>query len=184
MRNNQGFSLPELLVVIALIAILAALTVAGTGSLRSSGYLNNAGNLVSDQIHQARRLAQAKNAQTLLVMAKDARGAFRLLTVCERAAGSPDWNQVTRWEVLPEGIGIDASQSLLHSPAVTPPPPPLTQAGRTIPASDYAYQVFFPDGRLLAADNPVLFVSPSAGTNNFYRIVINASTGIPIIERP
>jgi len=184
MKNRKGFTLVELLLVIALIVMLTALTLPGIKSIHSAGHLNNAGNLVSDVINQARQMARARNSLVLLIIAEDSSGALNQLTLCERSAEATSWKQILRWETLPAGIAIDPAKSQLTALSPTPSPPTLKRGAGEISPEDYSYQVFLPDGRLLANANPVLYLASANASANFYRIVINSSTGVPIIERP
>ena len=63
-RRAQGFTLVELLVVMAVIACLMAVSSMGTGHVLRAMALTNAGNKVTQIIETARQQALTRNAMT------------------------------------------------------------------------------------------------------------------------
>jgi len=196
-RSVRAFSLVELLTVVAIIGLLGALST-GAFSALGSNRVTEGGNLLSDLINQARQNSQAKRVMTALVMVTQAPSGnynYRTFVLMEKDEGATQWNPITKWNYLPDGIVVDQSKSTvfvsqtpLLNPSVNVPP----IAGMTLPSSDYAYQVFLPDGSLSVfgisnPQPPLLWVlEQTKGTNaqNYYGLSLNTLTGIPIIERP
>jgi prepilin-type N-terminal cleavage/methylation domain-containing protein len=205
-REGAGFSLIELLVVVAVIALMMGLSVPALRSGGGSAGLTQAGNLVTDLAGAARQNAIAKTRLTALVLATRASDAAldnRLFCLMELAPGESAWTPVTPWRVLPEGVVVDASRSagFLSSPPVTPALAAPAFRGREVAA--YAYQVFRPDGAIrgaAAAGNPPLslrlvngivengelryFAPGNSSPANYYDIILNVFTGLPRVERP
>ncbi len=184
MKRQSGFTIIELLVVIAIITMLIAFTSVGVTSMGSASRLNQGGNLAVDMVQQARLTARAANSIALLVIAKEDTGMMRLMSIYEWSASQAKWQQVTRWEILPGEIEIDEEKSNLDAQSLVYGLPEIKFRGVALTAADFKFQAFLPDGRVLADNNPVLHLSAPLRPENYYRIVINTSTGLPIIERP
>lgn len=189
--RHRAFTLLELLMVIAMMAVLMSLTVMGVGSLRHGQDLANAGNQLVDTINQARQSSRASNRPTALVLIKDQAPMkrFNAFTIYEQLPGSAEWRQLSRWRDLPEGTIFDESESsALTDPSSLPTPPAqISRGSYAVPVGDYSYQVFLPDGRLLPSASggpPKLSLRSEHGGANFYRIVLNSNIGTPIVERP
>lgn len=182
----HAFSLVELLVVMAIIGMMVGLAVQGSASGRARK-LNTGGNLVADLITQCRQAATARNALVLLLVAKNGDDGYRLFTTLELPLGANSWSQTSRWEKLPEGVSVNASLSDLVSPSVNPGLPTLKYGAFNVSPNDCYWQIFLPGGRILSGVNPVYYLTSSAGAGtleNYYKITVNATTGLPIIERP
>jgi len=192
-RQSAGFSLVELLGVIAIILLMLTLTMTNLGSVGSSQRLANAGNLVTDLVNQGRQSAKSRNSLVMLALVTTGQDAGRVLTLLEKPMGTAAWQANSKWEILPDGIIVDLAKSAdfvaSSAPGLQPPPPPLHRGGATIAPGGYAYQIFLPDGRLLTANStlPSLFLKKITDGDtpaNYYKILINPNTGIPFIQRP
>lgn len=190
--NAPAFSLIELLLVIAIIAVLAAMTSLAVGSLGQGKKLTAAGNLTVDLLNHARQAARAKNTLTMLAVIKTGDGADRVLTTLTFSAvngTNGTWTQIDSWRTLPEGIAIDQASSTNFFTAPPAQALPIKRGGQTVECSA---MVFLPDGRPLSASSSphVLFLKSQAETNaaptakNFYKIIVNQATGVPMIRRP
>lgn len=76
MRRN-GFSLTELLIVIAIIGVLVAVGAGGVRGLLDRGRLAEATNLIENQIQEARRLAKRLDQDVTITVTDDA-GTWRI----------------------------------------------------------------------------------------------------------
>lgn len=179
--SRKGFSLIELLSVIAVISVMLTASLPAISSISKSRHLSTAGNLVYDLSSQARQNAMTKNAMTALVMSKTT-GSFVLM---ELLPGKSTWSPISRWYDLPEGIGVDesASGSFMTRPGLAYPLGNLTRGGSAISEADCVYQVFLPRGQLVqngATTPPILQLVEkyAGGRSNYYKVIINQFTGI------
>lgn len=190
---KSAFTMVELLMVIAVISLLAALTVANVGDLGASRSLDNAGSNVRDLISRARNTARSHSSLTMFVtpITGEEKDQYKVFAILERTNDSPTWKQITQWERLPEGIILDKDKSevFLNSATATTniALPVLKQKGKNINPGGYAFALFSPEGGLEALNDlpPVLhFKRDKPNETNYYEVVINNTTGIPIIKRP
>ena len=155
--RRVGFSLIELLTVMAVVGVLATLTVAAVRGIGGANSLTAAGNQIAALAFQARQHSMTRGACTALIISEDI-GAQAVYALTPRSDGdapeTADWTQLTRWTTLPAGIAIDWAASSLasQSAALTPPLPALTRAGQTV--AGYRMLVFKPDGSLLGETDP------------------------------
>jgi len=211
---RSAFSLPELLTVIALLAIVMALvTPAVTGMGRASA-LAVGGNTVANLVTTARQRAISGNTMTALILLTDqgSDADYRALAVAEYTPGR-GWSQVGKWEVLPVGISVDASNLtassfLTHSPQPFPfingipkqENPPVLYLQESIRENGYAARIFLPNGGLqnpeYAAQIRLVEGVTSEGQTqythtdgngqppNYYDVAIVGATGLAKINRP
>jgi prepilin-type N-terminal cleavage/methylation domain-containing protein len=121
----RGFSLAELLMVLAIMGILSALAVSSISSLRSAG-LSASGNQLVDVFAMARQNSISKNdftAVVILTQGPEACSAYSLLEL----PGQPDgtmgtsWTQLTPWRYLPKGIVFENDQASIDTFMTTLP---------------------------------------------------------------
>ncbi len=184
----EAFSLLELLVVIAVLGILAAMTSLAISSLSQSTKLTIGGNLAVDLINNARQVARTRNTMTMVAMVSSGADTGRALAILVFSATNGtngSWLQIDKWRTLPEGITIETNNNFFQ-----PPPASAVPISRAGAATDCVSAVFLPDGRPLSASSvPLVLIVKSAGpeasrTNNYYKIIMNQATGIPAIRRP
>jgi prepilin-type N-terminal cleavage/methylation domain-containing protein len=208
-RHPPGFTLVELLVVVAIIGIVTTAIFAALSGVGIGSKLTSAGNNVSSLALLARQNSLAKNAMTALVMVGNAGTAgdyraFGLFEIAPRTDGEPagagDWSQLGQWETMPDGVVADECSFAPGTVAMVPPFPQFTYAGAAV--TNYQYVIFLPNGSLLRREASCVRLAigfRTAGTQavtytaakgddgtaaNFYQVCILAATGRVKIERP
>ena len=112
-RARAGFSLLELLVVMAVLGLLAVLVVPSLQGILGGRNLENAANIVSSQLQLARQSALSRNAlvQWQVIKVPDPRNndaaAFRLVRCLIMESGSRQWKPLGRPEWLPSSYWVD-----------------------------------------------------------------------------
>lgn len=121
-RKNGGFSLLELLTVVAIICILVALLVPSVAAFTSTGGRKGAVTLVMTTLEQARVSAIETGREVVVVFWKkngtdgsqpDEQDAMLIL----RKNHAEAWEPITRWIKLPRGVlfhGEDAESKILY----------------------------------------------------------------------
>ena len=210
-QKARAFTLVEMLVVLGVMATLLGLLIPAFTKIGAAQALTGAGNQVSDLATAGRQNSMSSNAMTALIVATDPSSVdpYRALTLLQlsphndgSALATSDWKQITRWEVLPPGIIIDANYFTADTSAsdtLTPPlPTTLNYGGQTVKA--YGYVIFLPGGNLVESQNvqirldegfyPANAVNPTythaaAGvTSNYYDVLLLAASGRAKIVRP
>lgn len=165
----RGFSLLELLTVIAMVAVLASLSISGLTNAGSAAKLRHGADLLATHGMWARQHAATRAVCTALVVRSSGGNdetAYRGVAIYELtsrpdggATTSADWKRVSRWEQLPDGVLMDPDDfpgALLTSPQqnFNPALPDLSDSD----GGDYRVVYFGPNGSLLSSDSPVLRV--------------------------
>lgn len=102
---KSGFTLVEMLAVIAMIGILAALTIPAMTSVSISMNVTRAGQLVGDQIALARQMAVARNRPVAVRFVEDATDpGFSSVQIWEYDASGDNPKAVRRLERLPDAV--------------------------------------------------------------------------------
>lgn len=196
MRTKFGrfaFSLIEILVVCALIAVLLVTAVPAVSSLMRASELQRGGMMVADAVGRARQIASSLRVSTELRFVEIPSDTNRR------------WQAVQIWAANPRGGILEPAtrlQRLPQSVSLAPGLSPLLQSGDAQGSMDvsggtgtcpYAGLRFRPDGSLEqplgSEENFVTLVaSPLAGTSeapaNFFAIQINAYTGKATVYQP
>jgi len=185
-----AFTLVELLMVIALIAVLIGLITMSITSIGRSQQLGLAGTTSVDLLNYARQLAKSENTLTRVALISQGAEAGRVMTVLQYRRETDEWKQVDRWITMPEGFEMDLAELQEPPPnsvalfTVADPQITLKRSGADVQARVLE---FLPSGRPHVSGN-VPLVGTIRGTHsdgkNFYRIVVNPSTGIPVARRP
>ena len=183
--KRQGFSLIELLAVVAVLSILLVLVTPAFNSIASSSNITQAANLISSQIELARQLAEVRNRTIeVRILKKTGEAHFSALQLWWPALGRSAEKPV----VLPQGTLINESLS-----------PWLAQMGQgTMPVdatwagADYKSFSIRSSGSLEPipshTDIANLYLTISAreeaAPSNYATIQLNPDTSRPILYRP
>lgn len=209
--SKDGFSLVELLVVLAVIIVLAALSLPAVSSLTRGSNLATGGIRIVDQLEYARQAAAARNCAVefrlyQLPAAGTQAGApsvYRAFQSFTLDADGAQTNALTKLTVLPDNIYVvdDSSVSSLLSPQA-PSPSFVTgastgQPAGAFPPASYNYVAFRfkPNGgtdlnpasaqswhlSLAVVGDPIGSLGVPA---NFFTIQINAQNGRARSFRP
>lgn len=181
-----GFSLVEMLVVVAIIITLAVVTVPAFNAIAIGSNINRAGQILSDQVALARLTATTRNRDVevrIFEIPEASQTAWRgvQLYIVEQTASGPTNIPFGRLVTFPDGIVIDASRSPLSTGI----------AGNThLPqygTRDYCGFRFRANGSLgvgaSGVDNYLTIIKEGA-PDNFYTIQINPVTGKVSEYRP
>jgi uncharacterized protein (TIGR02596 family) len=201
----HAFTLVELLVVMAIIAILIAISMPATSSFLEASNLDSAAHQVADQINLAHQLSSSQNVTIELRLFKLAGATTAGYTAMQLGTynSSGTWTPINHLANLPRQIAI--SQSSTVSTALSAPEfaTPLTMGANNglISSATYVFFDFRPTGVLTPVLNAVaatnmskyaLVVLParsaaltSLSTVKNYAIVqINPVTATPQVYRP
>lgn len=202
-RSRRGFSLIELLTVIAMMAVLTTLVAPAFNNLGKSSLLSAEGNRVFNLVNYAGQNSISKNAMTALVVIDPQSGsAYRAFALFECLPESTDWKQISPWETLKDGIVLDPSTFSTFTDSSTQPQPALPlMRYRNGTVGTYKYVVFLPNRSLLqntsaqlklaegivpsGASTPTYTRPGTDGTPaNYYAVTVLGPTGRPKIDRP
>ncbi|CAN5761739.1 hypothetical protein BH09VER1_BH09VER1_13320 [soil metagenome] len=193
-RIARGFSIMELLCVMAIMAILLTGALPALSSLLQSSNLTRGGQMMIDQLSMARQIAAAKNrtVEVRLIKLNPTDGAYaglQLWTVEPNGSSTP----ADRLVRLPNDIYISTS------PTLSPPFSTLTSSNMAVaglsglpytsfkvrpagsvepvqaPANRSSFYFTFVNGR---------FTNSSTAPRNYVTLQINPDTANPIIYRP
>lgn len=199
LHAKAAFSLVELLVVIAVIAMLMSVIAPAAVSLLNSVNLTHAGQIVADQIVMARQAASASNRNVEIRFIKVGTGASADYTAFQIMVPGSSGDMVALGKVvtLPQGIAVCQNEAL--SPPFADPQLALTG---TMPfnggASSVPYTGFRirPSGEVepvpstsnrsklyltLAATR---YVNANSAPANYVTVQINPDSGTVILYRP
>ncbi|TLD68932.1 prepilin-type N-terminal cleavage/methylation domain-containing protein [Phragmitibacter flavus] len=210
----RAFSLLELVVVMALIALLVAIATPAMAALVGSTGLTAAGNLVTHLAAQARQMAMTKNTVTALAVLGDlgVEDDFRTLAIMEYDA-SNGWTQATPWQALPSGVLVDFADrrtcTFVSQAGVPLPLAPEDAASGSLPfdyqgvalsSATCALRVFLPNGGLHDSESPARIrlvegvkqgavmkyrnTTSDGSPGNFYDVSLIGATGLAKINRP
>lgn len=183
---RRGFSLIELLIVMAIMAILTVMGVMAVGSLGDGKKLVAGGNQIVNLINLARQTAQGKNTLTMFVVVPGQNDDGPVFSVFEYVRSTQQWSQIEKWITLQKPISMDLvdiselfNSGYAHAPQITRAGSPLN------PGDGYRFAIFLPDGRPLTTSTaPLYLLLTGRQPANFYKILLNQNTGIPIVRRP
>lgn len=211
MKSRHGFTLLELLMVVAIIGMLLSLGMVSVRGISGSSNIATSGARVAGLLESAREEAILKRqpvAMVLLTSGDDARKTFVALEyVSATDTSAAAWKQASRWEPLPSGVVVEkpsptGNTNLANafssdtSATVDPALPTLKYRGASYsPASQYDYLIFMPDGSLYQASKGCSLslvegvwngsaIQRVGNAANSLQIVINDATGRVKVVRP
>ncbi len=195
-RGTKAFTLVEMLVVVAIIAALLALSVASVRSQRSR-ILGNTGEMVVDLLEEARQLAIQWNTRTMVALVTSTSSPSRNQQLLTILSYSPDtttnhgWSMTGKWHVVPDGIEVAPEPEIEYPDYGEPFFQPNTlgvSIERENIGTKFSMGTFLPNGcpESVEGRSKIIFVQEkNAPTRqNYYQIIINPTTGIPIVKRP
>lgn len=188
---EKGFSLIELLVVTALLALLMSLGVPALLNSRQASALSQAGGMMADLATLARQNAVSRNAPTALLIVKQNAPDLlnnRAMTLVEMDQNR-NWRQIVGWTILPDStLATNETTGGLPTPPWSAGSSVLKLRGTQInPTTQCDAYLFHPNGRLIVSGNTQakLKVQMAVGSpDNSYELIFNAATGSYKVERP
>lgn len=193
-RRIRGFSIVELLAVMAVVGILLALTVPAMTSLMESSNLTRAGQMMADQVNLARQIASARNTtvEIRLVRMEDASSGYEAIQLWTNdAAGNA--KPLGSLSLFPQSTSIAGNTAVLSR---------MLSIGSdsTMPANSGAgsnkkYRSFqirpnglvtptLPMERCYLAVVGSRYAGDSQLPKNYVTVQINPQTGTPLVYRP
>jgi uncharacterized protein (TIGR02596 family) len=192
--RRSAFSLLELLIVIAIMGILAALTLPAFNSISGGRKLDLAGSQVVDTLSLARQSAMAQGCRVRLELADIGASSpdYRIHRLLEFRNGT--WQAASKWMTLDDTVKIssDASRTSLINQITNSATTNFTYRGTNFSNKKVIPVTFLPDGTtLLSGTNNFLTLEPirspkdaSGNALNWSCIVINPVTGRATAYRP
>ena len=192
--HASGFSLIELLIVIAIMALLVALTVPALNSISSGRKLDQAASQVVDNLSLARQTAMAHGCRVRWELADIGSGTtdYRIHRLVEFKSGT--WQAASKWVALDETVQInhDPARSGLIAIVSTSATTNFAYHGTNFSNKNAIPVTFLPDGTtLLSGADTFLTLEPihgpkdaSGNSANWSCIVINPVTGRATAYRP
>lgn len=187
-----GFSLIEMMVVVAIMALLAVLAVPALTSMQRQMALTRSGNQFADLAAKARQEALSRNVVAALVLmpSRSAQSGPALLLLELNSDGS--WTPAGTWQILANTVqAVDSARDVAALPGTAQPL--LTFQGQTVNLSDCDLFVFYPDARMRggataaggsAATRQVSLTSIGGNSPNYYDLIFNTITSACQVVRP
>lgn len=158
--NARGFSLVELLVVVAVIAILSGILALALPSLLGARAITKGSSLVENLLRDAREQSlNSKRRTALVIRTAGARPYARLAVYRATTNPATNWELVGRWVDLPDGIVLDNTFSptnaldLAAASAAVASPVGVADSGTQLASNAYLQIVFGGNGLVQASGN-------------------------------
>ncbi len=195
--SRRGFTLVEMLVVVAIVSLLAAMTIPAVNTVLNGTNINRAGELVGDQIRIARQEAVTKNREVDVRFYHLVNGSTTGWTGLqvwrvEQTATGASYVAVGKVITLPAGIIISDPDSTSLSPLLNADAS-MTGTSTVTSFGNVAYRGFSfradgsPESVVSDSDNFLTLQGVKAAGSppaNYYTIQINSVTGKVIVYRP
>jgi len=172
-RARKGFSLVELLTVMAIIGLLTTLSVTGLASLMVSNHLNEATAIMQGQLELARQTAKTLNRPVQLRLYQEQSNSsidcLQIVVPAENPAVEID-QPIEKPTLLPQSVIIADSTGSTGDLALKPFPRTSSQFNPA-PPSNYTscyFLTFSPTGAISSSDPSGAPIYPSASNGNVY----------------
>jgi uncharacterized protein (TIGR02596 family) len=176
-RKRQGFTLVELLVVLAIMSILTTISMMGFASLMASSHLNEATGILQGQLELARQTAKTLNRSVQLRLYKDQGNtssspsvdSLQIVVPAENPATETD-QPIEKPVQLPQSVIIADSSSDLILAALSQSGPSPNPFNPPLPANitNCYILTFSAAGAITSTDNNGKPVSPSSNDSTVY----------------
>jgi len=181
LASQQGMSLIELLVVVAIICMMAALLGLGLKGMKSPA-IKGAASQVTSGLSLARQLAVSKNTKAaLLIETNSANGRmpFRYWSVVYSNKGSGNWTVAKKWESLPEGAVFVEVLSVNYSAITNKNITGISSLGQPFTPSDFTTNSFIISPSTTSSNLPaIMFASDGAAITGTTTTLTNAAIRI------
>jgi uncharacterized protein (TIGR02596 family) len=189
--GRAGFSIVELLVVVAIVGVLAVLTLPAVSSIMQSSDLTRAGQMFADQINLARQMASAQSsvAEVRLIELPGRTGYTGIQIWKADATGT--LKAARPLARLPQAVAI--SDNAAHSAAIASLSSGTMPAGSAAANAPYVALQIRPSGfvtpvigmnSLFFTVMPEARLAESSLPPNYFLLQINPLTGAPLVYRP
>ena len=196
-----SFTLVELLVVLAIVAIITAATIPAITSVVEGNNISRAGQQVADQINLARQIASAKNTTVEMRIFKLSGASTPGYTEIQLGTNSSTglWVPLNRAAVLPGKVAISEKHHALRRLQLYHQHPtdhdqhrsdlernllPLSIHALGYYVSDHGHRQLYPGDRSLPECLRDEHPHWGAPINNYVVVQINPMTGTPLVYRP
>jgi len=184
-----GFSLVELLTVVAVISMMAVFTSVSIFSNKRAATLTEAGNTVVDMARFAQQMALTKSEISALVFSDSEENNEIIITVLTLGVDG-EWTQIIPWKKLPAIISRSETTEQLESAeamnSMSDNELQLTQNGNQIPLSSCRGIIFLPQGQIRQSTNLTfrrLRLNLPESSDNFYDIIFRCDSGSVFAKR-
>jgi prepilin-type N-terminal cleavage/methylation domain-containing protein len=182
----HGFSLVELLLVMALIGILSVLTVPAISAIRGGHVVTQEGQLLNDQINLARQMALSRSRETelRLISYPGPAGDSWAVQICESESGKPLHRLIKLEDNVVIGPSSELSPLLQNLESSNASYPRLASG-----TCEYRALKFRPNGRVKGKfpareDYLTVHLRNDPTPSNYFTLQIQSLSGRIVVHRP